>query len=96
MTNTTVTEAPSVTAVARTVHATKIYGRDDTAVLALDDVSVSFAPARFTAIMGPSGSGKSTLMHCVAGLDSLTSGQVFIGDTELGTLSDKQLTLAAP
>ena len=80
-------------AVARTVNATKVYGRGDTAVRALDDVSVSFAPGRFTAIMGPSGSGKSTLMHCVAGLDSLTSGQVFIGDTELGTLSDKQLTL---
>ena len=80
-------------AVARTVNATKVYGRDDTAVRALDDVSVAFAPGRFTAIMGPSGSGKSTLMHCVAGLDSLTSGQVFIGDTELGTLSDKQLTL---
>ena len=55
--------------------------------------TVSFAPGRFTAIMGPSGSGKSTLMHCVAGLDTLTSGQVFIGDTELGTLSDRQLTL---
>src|SRR6187551_1489859 len=80
-------------AVARAMDATKVYGMGDTEVRALDDVSVSFAPGRFTAIMGPSGSGKSTLMHCVAGLDSLTSGQVFIGDTELGTLSDKQLTL---
>jgi putative ABC transport system ATP-binding protein len=86
-------EAPGTTAVARTVHATKVYGRGDTAVRALDDVSVSFAPGRFTAIMGPSGSGKSTLMHCIAGLDAVTSGQVFIGETELGTLSDKQLTL---
>jgi putative ABC transport system ATP-binding protein len=84
---------PRTDAVARTVNATKIYGRGDTAVRALDDVTVSFAPARFTAIMGPSGSGKSTLMHCIAGLDALTSGQVFIGDTELGTLSDKQLTV---
>jgi putative ABC transport system ATP-binding protein len=79
--------------VARTVHATKVYSTGDTAVRALDDVTVAFAPGRFTAIMGPSGSGKSTLMHCVAGLDTLTSGQVFIGDTELGRLSDKQLTV---
>jgi putative ABC transport system ATP-binding protein len=71
----------------------KIYGSGDTAVRALDGVSVSFPPAHFTAIMGPSGSGKSTLMHCVAGLDALTSGQVFIGEVELSTLSDKELTL---
>jgi putative ABC transport system ATP-binding protein len=75
------------------VHATKVYGSGETAVRALDDVSVEFPAGRFTAIMGPSGSGKSTLMHCVAGLDSLTSGTVFIGDVELRTLSDKQLTL---
>ncbi len=56
-------------------------------------MTVAFPPAHFTAIMGPSGSGKSTLMHCVAGLDSLTSGQVFIGDVDLSTLSDKELTL---
>ena len=89
----TLTPHHRVAAVARTTNATKIYGRGDTAVRALDDVTVAFAPGRFTAIMGPSGSGKSTLMHCVAGLDTLTSGQVFIGDTELGTLSDKQLTV---
>src|SRR5262245_53087994 len=65
----------------------------DTAVVALDEVSVEFPTRRFTAIMGPSGSGKSTLMHVVAGLDTLTEGQVFIGDVELGTLSDKELTL---
>ena len=65
----------------------------DTAVVALDEVSVKFPTGRFTAIMGPSGSGKSTLMHVVAGLDTLTEGQVFIGDVELGTLSDKELTL---
>ncbi|MGH8992785.1 MAG: ABC transporter ATP-binding protein [Acidimicrobiia bacterium] len=80
-------------AVARAVGATKVYGSGDTAVRALDDVTVEFPAGRFTAIMGPSGSGKSTLMHCVAGLDSLTSGQVFLGDVELGKLSDKELTL---
>jgi putative ABC transport system ATP-binding protein len=89
----TLTPHHRVAAVARTTNATKIYGHGDTAVRALDDVTVAFAPGRFTAIMGPSGSGKSTLMHCVAGLDTLTSGRVFIGDTELGTLSDKQLTV---
>ena len=68
------------------MHAIKIYGPGDTEVRALDGVTVDFATGRFTAIMGPSGSGKSTLMHCVAGLDSLTSGQVFIGDTDLTTL----------
>src|SRR5262245_19503527 len=80
-------------AAARAVHATKSYGEGDTAVLALDDVTVELPQGRFTAIMGPSGSGKSTLLHCLAGLDSLTSGHVFIGDTDLGRLSDKQLTL---
>ncbi len=80
-------------AAARAVEATKVYGSGDTAVVALDEVSVEFATGRFTAIMGPSGSGKSTLMHVVAGLDSLTEGRVFIGDVELGTLSDKELTL---
>jgi putative ABC transport system ATP-binding protein len=79
--------------VARTVNATKIYGKGDTAVRALDDVTVDIPAQRFTAVMGPSGSGKSTLMHCMAGLDELTSGQVFIGDVDLGSLSDKQLTL---
>jgi putative ABC transport system ATP-binding protein len=78
---------------ARAVHATKIYGAGDTLVRALDDVSVEFPEGRFTAIMGPSGSGKSTLMHCLAGLDNLTSGQVFIGGVDLGSLSDKKLTL---
>jgi len=78
---------------ARAVHATKIYGSGSTQVRALDDVTVDLAGGRFTAVMGPSGSGKSTLMHCIAGLDSLTSGQVFLGPTDLGTLSDKELTL---
>jgi putative ABC transport system ATP-binding protein len=77
---------------ARTVDAVKIYGRGETAVRALDGVSVEFAAGRFTAIMGPSGSGKSTLMHCIAGLDTLTEGHAFVGGTDLSTLSDKDLT----
>ena len=78
---------------ARAVGLSKIYGEGDAAVRALDDVSVEFERARFTAIMGPSGSGKSTLLHCMAGLDAPTSGQVFIGDVDLTTLSEKALTL---
>src|SRR5690606_25579254 len=74
------------------VAATKVYGSGDTEVRALDGITVDFETGRFTAIMGPSGSGKSTLMHCVAGLDSLTSGQVFIAGTDLTELSDKELT----
>ena len=89
MTETTLTRI----AAARAVDATKVYGAGDTAVVALDEVTVEFPTGRFTAIMGPSGSGKSTLMHCVAGLDSLTEGLVFIGDVELGTLTDRELTL---
>ena len=93
-------EEPTVTpgtdgrphAAARARGATKIYGQGDTQVRAIDGIDVEFAPGAFTAIMGPSGSGKSTLMHCMAGLDSLTSGQVCIGDVELDRLSDKQLT----
>src|SRR5215210_5884997 len=79
-------------AAARAEHATKVYGKGDTAVVALDDVTVEFEQSRYTAIMGPSGSGKSTLMHCVAGLDTLTSGRVLVGDVDLGTLNDKHLT----
>uniref|UniRef100_A0AAU2ACC6 ABC transporter ATP-binding protein n=1 Tax=Streptomyces sp. NBC_00093 TaxID=2975649 RepID=A0AAU2ACC6_9ACTN len=78
---------------AQVVDAVKVYGGGDTAVRALDGVSVGFPAGRFTAIMGPSGSGKSTLMHCAAGLDTLTSGAAFIGDTELGALDDRRLTL---
>jgi putative ABC transport system ATP-binding protein len=70
----------------------KIYGQGDTAVAALDGVSVDFGVSRFTAIMGPSGSGKSTLMHCLAGLDTPTSGQVLLGETELTQLPDAELT----
>ncbi len=77
-----------------TVVATKVYGTygQDNAVIALDQVSTAFGRGRFTAIMGPSGSGKSTLLHCLAGLDSLTSGQVFIAGQDLSKMSDKQLT----
>jgi putative ABC transport system ATP-binding protein len=80
-------------AAARAVGATKRYGSGDNAVTALDAVTVDFHAHQFTAIMGPSGSGKSTLMHLVAGLDTLTSGSVFIGDTDLAGLDDRRLTL---
>ncbi|OIK23593.1 ABC transporter ATP-binding protein [Streptomyces malaysiense] len=90
---TTPTAAGTATAVAaRATELSKIYGQGETRVVALDQVSVDFRQAEFTAIMGPSGSGKSTLMHCVAGLDTFSSGSVRIGDTELGSLKDKQLT----
>ena len=82
----------TVSAAARAVSVTKVYGEGGTRVVALDDVTVDLDRGRFTAIMGPSGSGKSTLMHCLAGLDSVTSGRVFIGDTDLTTLDDKALT----
>ena len=78
---------------ARAEHAVKVYGRGMTAVTALNDVTVEFERGRFTTIMGPSGSGKSTLMHCVAGLDTLSSGRVLIGDVDLSKLSDKDLTV---
>ena len=77
---------------AQAVNIVKTYGSGDTTVWALAGVSVAFARGQFTAIMGPSGSGKSTLMHCMAGLDSVSSGSVRIGDVELTTLSDKKMT----
>jgi putative ABC transport system ATP-binding protein len=77
---------------ARAEALSKVYGAGSTSVVALDDVTIAFAEAEFTAVMGPSGSGKSTLMHCMAGLDSATAGQVHVGDTELTGLSDKDLT----
>ncbi|WP_328538356.1 ABC transporter ATP-binding protein [Streptomyces sp. NBC_00344] len=90
---TTSTTARRTTAVAaRATELSKVYGQGETKVVALDQVSVDFRQGEFTAIMGPSGSGKSTLMHCVAGLDTFSSGSVRIGETELGTLKDKQLT----
>jgi putative ABC transport system ATP-binding protein len=77
---------------ARAVELTKVYGVGDAAVEALRSVSVEFTAGEFSAIMGPSGSGKSTLLHCLAGLDAPTSGRVFIGDVDLTTLKDRQLT----
>jgi len=72
---------------------TKVYGDGNTQVLALDHVDIGFKAQKLTAIMGPSGSGKSTLMHCMAGLDEVSSGDVWIGDTPIAELSDKELTL---
>jgi putative ABC transport system ATP-binding protein len=80
-------------AAAEAVDAVMVYGKGDGAVRALDGVSVVFAAGRFTAIMGPSGSGKSTLMHCLAGLDTPTSGRVLLGGVDLAGLSDRDLTL---
>jgi putative ABC transport system ATP-binding protein len=77
---------------ARAENVTKVYGSGDTGVRALDGVTVAFQRGRFTAIMGPSGSGKSTLMHCLAGLDTVTSGSVVVDDIELNDLSDKKMT----
>ncbi|WP_026405029.1 ABC transporter ATP-binding protein [Actinomadura rifamycini] len=77
---------------AHTERLTKVHGSGPLAVRALDDVSAVFPAGRFTAIMGPSGAGKSTLLHCAAGLEDATSGRVFVGDEELGTLSDRRLT----
>jgi putative ABC transport system ATP-binding protein len=73
-------------------HATKIYGKGENRVVALDDVTVQFAGGAFTAIMGPSGSGKSTLLNCLAGLDRLSSGEVWIGDVAIAKLHEEQLT----
>jgi putative ABC transport system ATP-binding protein len=83
---------PSGVAAARALDAVKTYGKGDTAVRALDGVTVEFAAGGFTAIMGPSGSGKSTLLHAIAGLDDLTSGHVYVGDTDLTRLGDRALT----
>jgi len=80
------------TIAASTNSATKVYGSGDEAVYALRDVSVDFYEGQFTAIMGPSGSGKSTLMHCIAGLDELSSGSAIIDGIDLSTMKDKQLT----
>jgi putative ABC transport system ATP-binding protein len=77
---------------ARAVDLVKTYGRGDAVVHALDGVDVEFERGRFTAVMGPSGSGKSTLMHCMAGLDTPTSGRTFVGDQEIGLLDDAGLT----
>jgi putative ABC transport system ATP-binding protein len=88
----TTTSPPTTAVAARAVGASKIYGSGETEVRALDNVDVEFDRGAFTAIMGPSGSGKSTLLHCIAGLDTLTSGEVYLGDIELSSLNEKHLT----
>ncbi|MFI6466389.1 ABC transporter ATP-binding protein [Streptomyces sp. NPDC050538] len=85
-------QAPAGAIAARARGLTKAYGSGETAVLALDSVDVDIARGRFTAVMGPSGSGKSTLMHCLAGLDTVSAGQVWLGDTEITGLKDRELT----
>jgi putative ABC transport system ATP-binding protein len=87
------TTVTATTTAARAVDAVKTYGEGEAAINALAGVSVDFPGQKFTAIMGPSGSGKSTLMQCVAGLDRLTSGSAFIGDTDISGLDKTELTL---
>ncbi|MQS03291.1 ATP-binding cassette domain-containing protein [Streptomyces sp. OF1] len=82
----------STAVAARAWQVVKAYGSGETEVVALDRVDVEIARGAFTAIMGPSGSGKSTLMHCLAGLDAVTSGQIWVGDTEITSLKDRKLT----
>src|SRR5919106_1436161 len=84
---------PETTLASRAVDAVKVYGSGPTAVTALNHVDVGFESGRFTAIMRPSGSGKSTLLHCLAGLDDLTSGEVYIGDTNVTALDEKGKTI---
>jgi putative ABC transport system ATP-binding protein len=88
MTDTTERTVPAV----RAEGLTKRYGLGESTVVALDDLTIDLPRGEFTAIMGPSGSGKSTLMHCLAGLDSVNAGRVFLGDAELTRMNDKQLT----
>jgi putative ABC transport system ATP-binding protein len=84
---------PNITLAARALDASKIYGSGEAEVRALNGINVAFESAHLSAIMGPSGSGKSTLLHCLAGLDRLTSGQIYLGDTEISRLGEKELTL---
>ncbi|HYO39251.1 MAG TPA: ABC transporter ATP-binding protein [Nocardioidaceae bacterium] len=93
MTTSTLMSPHQTTTAAMAVDVSKSYGIGDAAVTAVDDVSVGLAQGEFTAIMGPSGSGKSTLLHMLAGLDRPTSGQIYLGDTEITSLKDKTLTL---
>ena len=93
MSTDTATALDARPAAAKARGLSKIYGQDDTRVIALDAVDVDLAAGEFTAIMGPSGSGKSTLMHCMAGLDDASAGEVYVGDTDLTSLNDKALTI---
>ena len=85
-------QPPESAAAARAIELRKVYGEGDAAVEALRGIDIEFARGEYTAIMGPSGSGKSTLLHCLAGLDAPTTGSVWIGDVDLTTLNEKQLT----
>ncbi|HEX6919553.1 MAG TPA: ATP-binding cassette domain-containing protein, partial [Actinomycetes bacterium] len=89
----TITTQISASTAARAVGVSKLYGEGDAAVRALDGVSASLQAGEFTAIMGPSGSGKSTLLHVLAGLDRPSSGEVYLGDTEITSLNDRKLTM---
>jgi putative ABC transport system ATP-binding protein len=86
-------DAPRLPPALRTQDLHKIFGEGDAAVHAINGITLEFAAQTFSAVMGPSGSGKSTLLHCMAGLDSVTSGSVFIGDVELSELSDQERTI---
>ena len=86
------TAPPSILPAARAIDLVKTYGKGDAVVHALDGINVEFESGQFTAVMGPSGSGKSTLMHCMAGLDTPTSGRTFVGEREIGKLDDAGLT----
>jgi putative ABC transport system ATP-binding protein len=87
-------KAPKTVPAVRAADVIRIYGKDQAVVRAVDGVTISFARGRFTAVMGPSGSGKSTLLHCLAGLDQVTAGKVFLGDLELSALGEADLTRA--
>ena len=93
MTAVTASQPAAGTVDARAEEVTKIYGTGDTAVRALNNITVDFVAARYTAIMGPSGSGKSTLLHCLAGLDRVTAGRVMLGDVDITAVSEKELTV---
>ncbi len=89
----TETSQPRATVAVSTLNLIKTYGTGPQAVRAVDGISVAIGSGSFTAIMGPSGSGKSTLMHCMAGLDTITDGRVFLGGHEISRMRDTELTL---
>ena len=93
MTSAVASQPAAGTVAARAEEVTKIYGTGDAAVRALNNITVEFGAARYTAIMGPSGSGKSTLLHCLAGLDRVTAGRVLLGDIDITAVSEKELTV---